>query len=190
MSLPFIADKTFKSSNYTVNHLPKVEYDNCSFVNCNFSDSYISGISFLECEFVDCNFSSVKCKEAMFKDVVFNNCKLLGVLFHDCNPFLLSMTFTDCILNFSSFFNLKIKNTRFKNCSLEQTDFTNSDLTECIFDNCSLYQTTFDNSILEKVDFRTATDLRINPDINRIKYAKFSKENALGLLAYYKIDIV
>ena len=189
MELPFISDKTFKSENYTTNQLQKAEYDNCTFVDCDFSESYISNISFLECEFIDCNFSMVKAKGAILKDVVFNNCKLLGFPFHDCNPFMISMTFIKTQLNLSSFFNLKLKNTTFDDCKLKQTDFTNSDLNGSKFINCDLDQTIFDHSILEKVDFTSAQNLSIDPEKNKIKNAKFSKENALGLLNHYQIKI-
>ncbi|OUS00672.1 hypothetical protein A9Q86_07870 [Flavobacteriales bacterium 33_180_T64] len=189
MNLPFICDKTYKNISYTIKQLSKAEYDNCTFINCDFSNSYISNISFLECEFIDCNFSMVKTKGTILKDIIFNNCKLLGFPFHECNPFLMSMIFIKSQLNLSSFFNLKLKDTTFKECKLEQTDFTNTDLSTSKFMNCDLYQTIFDNSNLEKVDFSTSYNLSINPDINRIRHANFSKENALGLLGHYQINI-
>jgi len=185
----FLNDKTITNISYTTKALQKGEYDNCKFVNCNFSESYLSNITFLECEFINCNLSMVKTKGTTLKDVIFNNCKLVGFPFHDCNAFLLSVTFIDCQLNLSSFFNLKLKSTSFKSCKLEQTDFTNADLKASIFMDCNLYQTIFDNTILEDVDFRTSYNLNVNPETNRIKNAVFSKENALGLLSNYHINI-
>ena len=189
MDLNFISDKTYTGTSYSSIALPKGEYDNCTFINCDFSESYLSNISFLECEFIDCNLSMVKTKGTTLKDVVFNNCKLVGFPFHDCNAFLLSITFDGCQLNLSSFFNLKLNLTSFKSCKLEQVDFTNTDLRESKFIECNLYQTIFDNTNLEKVDFTTSYNLTINPETNRIKNACFSKENALGLLSNYQINI-
>jgi uncharacterized protein YjbI with pentapeptide repeats len=131
----------------------------------------------------------VKAKNTSLQDVIFDNCKLLGFPFHDSNSFLMSMTFIKSQLNLSSFFNLQLKNTIFKDCKLEQTDFTNVNLSGSSFDNCDLYQTIFDNTLLEKVDFTTSYNLSINPNNNRIKDANFSKENALGLLTIFKINI-
>jgi len=190
MNLPFIADKTYKNQDYTVNNLPKAEYDNCTFINCDFSESYLSTISFLECEFVDCNFSSAKVKDVTFKEVVFNNCKLLGVPFHDCNPMLMSFSFIKCSLNLSSFFNLKqLKATHFTACTFEQTDFTNTNLSLSIFNNCNFYQTIFENTNLEKADLSTSKKITLDPNKNRVKDAIFSKENALGLLAVFQLNI-
>jgi hypothetical protein len=42
---------------------------------------------------------------------------------------------------------------------------------------------------LEKADFRTAFNYSINPETNRIKKAKFSKEGLNGLLDKYDIEI-
>jgi fluoroquinolone resistance protein len=63
------------------------------------------------------------------------------------------------------------------------------DLTSAVFDNCNLTQAVFDHTILEKADFRTSYNYSIDPEINRIKKAKFSILGVLGLLDKYDIDI-
>ncbi|WP_055436475.1 pentapeptide repeat-containing protein [Lacinutrix algicola] len=189
MNLPFITDQNYNSIDYTTNGLPKAEYDNCTFKNCNFSNTYLSGITFLECEFIDCNFSSVKLGETAFKDVIFRDCKLLGAPFNECNSFLLAMTFNNCQLNLSSFYNLTLKNTQFNNCKLEKTDFSKTNLQNSVFNNCNLHLTVFENTNIEKVDFRTSYNYSISPSNNKIKGAKFSKNEIFGLLKDYKIII-
>jgi uncharacterized protein YjbI with pentapeptide repeats len=99
------------------------------------------------------------------------------------------MGFEDCQLNLSSFFKLKLKNTRFIKCSLHEVDFTEADLTSSVFENCDLQRTIFSNTILEKADFRTAFNYSIDPEVNRIKKAKFSLPGVLGLLSKYAIEI-
>ena len=189
MELPVIQDKTFKNIDYSVKELTKAEYDNCTFIDCVFADSYISNISFLECEFIDCNLSMAKSKLTTLKDVSFNNCKLVGFPFNTCNDFLMSLNFNGCNLNLSSFSNLNLKSTQFKNCNLQEADFTETDLTNSVFSDCDLNRAIFDNTNLEKVDFRTAHNFLINPEINRLKHAKFTKNNIIGLLKKYNIKI-
>jgi len=46
-----------------------------------------------------------------------------------------------------------------------------------------------ENTNLEKVDFRNAKNLKIDPDCNRLKGAKFSIDNAIRLLDKYNITI-
>jgi uncharacterized protein YjbI with pentapeptide repeats len=72
---------------------------------------------------------------------------------------------------------------------LHEVDFTEADLTAAKFENCDLQRTIFANTILEKSDFRTAFNYSIDPEINRIKKAKFSLPGVLGLLAKYAIEI-
>jgi uncharacterized protein YjbI with pentapeptide repeats len=113
----------------------------------------------------------------------------LGLHFENCNEFGLAFKFENCQLNHSSFFKTKIKKTIFSNTQLKEVDFTECDLTSSVFENCDLSDTTFDQTILEKVDFRTAFNYSIDPDINRIKKAKFSIQGISGLLNKYDIEI-
>jgi hypothetical protein len=47
----------------------------------------------------------------------------------------------------------------------------------------------FENTNLEKCDFRSAYNYVIDPQNNKIKKAKFSKEGAIGLLRAFDIVI-
>jgi uncharacterized protein YjbI with pentapeptide repeats len=129
-------------------------------------------------------------KNTALKNVEFVTCKLLGVKFNECEPFLFSVSFNDCNLNLSSFFNLVIKETDFDNCKLHGVDFTEADLTSSRFNKCDLKNALFDQTTLEKVDFSTSRNFSIDPDINRIKNAKFSIPEVIGLLEKYQIKIV
>ncbi len=189
MHTNYINDQTFEGQDYTSTPLPKAEYDNCSFINCDFSNSYLSTISFLECEFIDCNLSLAKTKEATFNTVHFNNCKLVGFPFQDCNDFLFSVAFTECQLNLATFIGMQLSRTVFKDCKLHHTDFSEANLNGSKFLNCDLKHTIFDQTNLERVDFKTAFNFQINPETNTIKQAIFSKTNVLGLLKQYHINI-
>ena len=70
-----------------------------------------------------------------------------------------------------------------------QNDFAETDLTSAVFDNSNLSQAIFDNTIIEKADFRTAYSYSIDPEINRIKKAKFSIAGISGLLDKYDIEL-
>jgi uncharacterized protein YjbI with pentapeptide repeats len=62
-------------------------------------------------------------------------------------------------------------------------------LTDSVFDSCDLSRAVFDHTTLEGVDFRTSCGYSINPEINRIRRAKFSISGILGLLEKYDIDV-
>lgn len=181
----YIQDKTFDKGEL----LTKSEYENCIFNNGDFADKDLSGFKFIDCTFRGCNFSLTKLNRTVFRDVTFKDCKMLGLRFDTCDEFGLSFSFDGCQLNQSSFYQTKIKKTVFRNSQLQEADFAETDLTGAVFDGCNLTQAIFDHTILEKVDFRTSYNYIIDPEINRIKRAKFSVSGVSGLLNKYDIDI-
>ena len=62
-------------------------------------------------------------------------------------------------------------------------------MTAALFDQCNFKDAKFENTILEKADFRTSYNYSIDPDVNRIRKAKFSLPAVVGLLNKYDIEI-
>jgi fluoroquinolone resistance protein len=92
-------------------------------------------------------------------------------------------------LNFSSFYQLKVKKTQFKDCKLQEVEFITADFTSSIFSNCDLTHARFENTILERADFRSAYNFSIDPELNKITKAKFSQSGIAGLLDKYNLEI-
>jgi len=182
-------NKLFERIDYTIDNLSRGEYEYCRFVNCNFYNGDISHTTFRECTFDSCDFSLAKMKNTALNDIHFIDCKLLGVQFEECNPFLLSLDFENCLLKLAVFYKLKLKKTRFKNCNLQETDFTEADLSSSVFDNCDMQRAIFHKTILEKADFRSSFNYSIDPEQNRITKARFNRMWVVGLLDKYRIEI-
>ena len=72
---------------------------------------------------------------------------------------------------------------------MHEVDFSETDLTEAVLEQCDLLGAIFQNSILEKTDFRTAFNFSFDPELNRMKKAKFSLQGIAGLLHKYQIEI-
>ncbi len=185
MKQNFIQDQVFNQND----DLANAEYENCVFNNCDFANKDLSEFKFVECEFNHCNLSLAKLNNTAFQDIKFNDCKMLGLDFFACNQFGLSFSFDRCQLNHASFYKTNIRKTVFKKSQLRAIDFAETDLTDAVFDDCDLEQTVFDRSTLEKTDFRTAYNYAFDPEINRIKKAKFSMAGIAGLLKKYNITI-
>ena len=181
--------KTFNGVDFTAQALPIGNYEGCTFVNCNFSNTNLSDVYFIECKLEQCNVSVATIANTAFRDITFKNCKLLGLHFENANAILFEVQFEACQLNLSSFYQRSLKNTQFKNCSLQEVDFVEADLTNAVFHNCDLSYAIYENTILEKADFRTAYHYSINPELNRIKKAKFSMAGIIGLLDKYDIEV-
>ncbi|SJZ50432.1 pentapeptide repeat-containing protein [Sediminibacterium ginsengisoli] len=185
----YFEDQLLEKQDYKIQNLPTGDYAGCTFNHCDFSGTSLSGVSFEDCVFSDCNFSLSKLHGTTFRDVKFNGCKMLGLHFEDCNPYGLALQFDHCILNHSSFYKAKIRKTVFKNTQLIETDFTEADLTGSVFTDCELSGAKFEQTILEKTDLRGAVNFIIDPEINKIKRARFGLSGLPGLLTRYDIEI-
>lgn len=185
----YFEDKTFDSVDYSVQPLPKGEYENCSFINCVFTNADLSNIKFTECKFNSCNCSMANIAGTSIRDIQFKDCKLVGLHFEKCNSFLFAASYDNCNLTLASFYKLKLKKSIFRNCTLQEVDFSETDLTEALFANCDLSGAIFKDSILEKADLRSSFNYSIDPEKNRIKKAKFSIHGIAGLLDKYNIVV-
>jgi len=181
--------QAFDHQNYAGEAFTPGRYDDCSFKDCIFNKINLSNIDFIECQFEDCDLSMAVIGHTAFKKVRFQNCKLIGLNFHDCNPFLLSLQFEGCQLDYSSFRGLKMKDTAFIKCLLTEADFTDTDLTKAKFTASNLDRTIFSNTNLEQADFSEAIGFSINPETNRLSKAKFTLTGLPGLLKKYGIII-
>ena len=189
MDQVFIDNKIYNKADFSTIPFKKGEYESCKFINCDLSNADFSHTIFIECEFDNCNLSLVKLIGTIFRDTTFKGCKMMGLQFHNCNEYGLAVSFDNCTLNHSSFFQRKMKKIIFRNTQLKEVDFTECDLTSSVFDSCNLLNAKFESTIIEKADFRTSINYSINPEMNRIKKAKFSLTGVAGLLDKYDIQI-
>ena len=189
MDLLLNQNKTFENIDYSEQKITDSEYFKCEFINCNFSKSDLSHNDFMECSFQNCNFSLAILNNTGLKSIKFIGCKLMGLDFTICNTFLFSMSFEGCILDYSTFFQKKMKKTNFMDCSLQNVDFSNVDLTMALFKNSDLSGAIFAGTNLEKADFRTAKNYSFDPGENKMKRAKFSKSQLAGLLDKFDLDL-
>ena len=81
-------DQTFSKIDFAMQPIAKGIYENCIFNGCQFNQVDISKIEFSNCQFTDCIFTSPNLSLTAFKEVVFTSCKLVGLHFEHCSPFL------------------------------------------------------------------------------------------------------
>jgi fluoroquinolone resistance protein len=187
--MAYTESKTFDGINFAEEALAKGEFENCTFRNCHLAEFDLSGFVFIDCVFEGCDLSMVKLKNTSFRDVTFRNCKQLGLRFDDANKMLISFSCENCTLNLSSFYKMKLKGLQLKDCKLHEVDFIEADLTNASFHNCDLDRALFENTVLEGADFRTAYNFAIDPEINKMKKARFSSQSLGGLLTKYNLMI-
>jgi uncharacterized protein YjbI with pentapeptide repeats len=182
-------DQQFENIDFTIESIPKGEFENCTFLNCNFSNLDLSNFIFIDCVFTDANLSLVKLNNTIFRDIQFKGCKMIGLQFGDAYAFGLSMSFDACILTNASFYKAKIKKTKFINSKLIEVDFTETDLSESVFTNCDFTAAIFSNTNIERADLMTSFNYSIDIEKNKIKKSKHSVHQLAGLLDKYQIKI-
>jgi fluoroquinolone resistance protein len=183
-------DKTFTELNYAKTIERNTEFNNCIFKKCDFSDAEFTGCKFIECVFEHCNLSMIKLDRSTLNDVTFKDCKLLGVNFSMAEDFLFSVRFESCALDYSSFMRKKMPKTVFKKSSLKEVTFTQAILNGSVFEECNLLETVFRQTDLTSVNFSTALNYIIDPELNIMKKAIFSSHGLEGLLFKYDLKIV
>jgi fluoroquinolone resistance protein len=181
--------KDFKHITWDEKRVPGRTFEVCTFDHCSFSNTDFATTKFIDCTFENCNLTMIKVDKASMQQVVFKDCKMLGIDFSLCNGFLFDVRFERCILDFSYFYQRNLKKTKFLYCSLRECNFTACDLTDAVFDNSNLEKAFFNNTLLKGTDFTTAYNFIINPDENKMKKTRFSLDGLPGLLTKHDIII-
>jgi fluoroquinolone resistance protein len=165
-------------------------FTECLFESCDFSESVLRHAKFYTCTFVNCNLSLMKLDGCSFQEVQFVDCKLMGAEFFKCDRTLFSVNFKNCLIQYCNFAGLNMKNCKFAGSRLKNTHFINTILVGANFDDVDLMGTIFHDCDLCKADFSRAARYDIDPRTNKIKKAKFSIPDAMGLLRVFDITIV
>jgi uncharacterized protein YjbI with pentapeptide repeats len=182
-------DETIEKATYTGTGLSGEEFEACVFRSCDFSEADLAEALLTECRLIDCNLTMTKVGQAGLRNVEFVNCKVVGVDFSACLPFLFAVSFEKCNLEYSHFIKCRMKKTLFKECVLREVDFTEADLTDASFPGCDLSNTVFSRTNLTRADFRTARNYALDLDDNMVKRAKFALSGVAGLLRKYELAL-
>ena len=189
MDQDYLSDTTFDGTTIKTHRFARGVYESCRFTGCDMTGQDFSGCTFIDCEFTDCNLSLVPLNATIFRDVAFSKNKMLGLHFENCDRFGLSVSFSHCLLDHSSFYQAVLKKTVFRDTRLVEVDFSGGDLSGAVFDDCDLSGATFSRTNLEKADLRSASGYTIDPETNSLKKAKFSLSGIPGLLCKYDLTI-
>ena len=182
-------DECFKSVDAKETNLKKSTFNNVSFENCNFTESDWQQADFSGCRFKNCNLSLVKLQGCRLQDIIFEECKMVGVDFYKCDKFI-HIKFIKSILQTCNFTDLKLKGISFRGSKVREVLFykhqiyqrptsTDTDLLGTLFHQCNL----------TKADFRNAKNYAIDIQANNLKKAKFSFPEAINLLKCLDIEI-
>jgi len=185
---------TFDTKEFNTQKIVGIEFDDCTFKRCDFKETQFVQCRFIDCNFIDCNMNVVRFSGTRFETTHFKRCKLNGVdwTMVDYAEFLSEAPFSfyESVLDYSSFFGLKLENLSLKQCRLIEVDFREAELVGINLENCELTKAQFRHTNLSAGNLVEAMDYEIDLRINTITGAKFSREEALSLLTSLDIILV
>jgi uncharacterized protein YjbI with pentapeptide repeats len=182
-------DQVFDQITNVIDQWADQSFEQCIFRKLDLTRTEFIGTNFINCRFESCNLTSVILKNTKLYDVSFVNCQLPHVDFSVCNPFGFHVNFQECGLDYTVFLNRKLKKARFTDCSLKEAHFLKCELTGTVFKQCNLELARFEDNDLTGADFSSSYNLELDPDLNKLKKARFSLHNLPGLLAKYNLVI-
>lgn len=170
------------------------EFDNCTFKECDLSETVIEHCKFIECDFINCNLSLIKPKFSKFMDVSFQGCKLVGVDWTTATWSNLALPapvqFNNCILTDCSFYGLSLNELQLTDCKAHEVDFREAEFNQANFFGSDFLQALFQGADLTEANFENAENYFIDIQQTRIRGAKFSRMEAVNLLASLEIELV
>jgi uncharacterized protein YjbI with pentapeptide repeats len=174
--------------------MSELEFEACDFIECNFTATRFKKCRFIECTFTRCNLSLVQVSQSQFTDVIFNECKLVGVDWTRAAwpklVFSVALQFTQCILHDSSFFGLNLDEITIDACKAHDVDFREGRFRRAILSGTDFTHSLFAKTDLSGADFTDASDYDIDIFNNNISKAKFSRDEAIRLLNSLDIELV
>lgn len=178
--------ETITANNFLGFENERQDYENCEFLNCVFTD--ISELNFVNCHFKNCNLSNAKVNNCKLQEIMFTECKLIGINFSRARDFAFEMHCKNCNLDYGSFDSKKMNKSVFENCKMHSINFSQADLSKIQLIDCDLYESIFNGTNLSGVDFTRAQNFSIDPALNNVRKAKFLTQDLPGLLD--KFDLV
>lgn len=168
------------------------EFDGCTFTDCSFRETMFRNCVFRECRFKGSDLSLISVENCSFIDTTFEDCQLIGVNWTEANwndkGFLKQIDFTNCVINYSTFFGLKLTDMKLADCLAKEVDFVEADLSGASCVRTDFLNSRFHQTDLTRADFTEAINYSIAPNSNTLKETKFSLPEAMSLL--YGLDII
>lgn len=162
------------------------EYAECLFEQCQFMDMALRNVVFSNCVFTGCTFRNVDMSGLRMQNASFQDCAFIGIDWSEVRRtgklFPLFKEIGGCTLKFNNFFKMKIPKISIVDSSLLDCAFMECELAGSVFRNVDFQDTTFQDCDLSKADFREARNYKINTTSNRVRKARFSLPEVVGLL--------
>lgn len=171
-------------------------FEDCLFTQCRVKGAVLERCRFSGCQFTDCLLSAPKLKNVTMLSCGFSGCGISGV---DWSALVDERKRDMGFLPFDSLERCSLRHCLFYGLDLKGFDFSGADLTGSTFDSCVLEgadfsrcrlgETSFLQNDLRQADFRQAVGYSFSLEGNRVRGAKFSLPEAVGLLSALGLEL-
>lgn len=182
-------NQTFIDLDLIEGFLENRSFKNCTFKNCKFTQCTFEKCEFNYCTFEKCDLSVIKFKKSQYNNLVFKNCKAIGIQWGEKMRFKLRIEFYKCMINLSVFSNIVLKDFKLIDCTAFEVDFLDVQMKDAVCTGTNFQGSLFGKVNLTKADLRNAKNYKIDPTNCIIKQAKFSYPDALSLLSIFEIEV-
>ncbi|MFO6423532.1 pentapeptide repeat-containing protein [Motilimonas sp. KMU-193] len=166
----------------------------CVFRGLDLSDGQWRHCQFIDCQFIGCNLSNLNLLGSQFERVQFEQCKMIGIDWTLAKwldyVFEATVCFNDCRLCDSSFFGLELDDLQLTNCIAHRVDFREGRFVSADFSGSDFANSLFNRTNLSRSDFSDALNYHMDLTANTLTKAKFSRAQALCLLAFADIQLL
>jgi fluoroquinolone resistance protein len=184
-------NQVFKEINQTQETFDLVTFVECTFVSCDFTESKFVNCRFEDCSFRKCNLSNGKYINSNFIGCKFEGTKMIGIDFTLIGGRLgLILCCKKCDLSYTNFMGVNISKSVFTNCDIKESDLTQANAEYVVFDECDFEKTIVFATDLKNSLFTHCINYAFNPAENRVKGAKFTRENVHNLLLPFGVIII
>lgn len=169
-----------------------VEFENCRFRHCRFPTMTFRSCAFVHCQFEACDLGLVKVPGSRFTEAQFTDCKLIGVDWCEASALTgltTSMSFLRCVISYGFFVKLDLTGARIEECEAKEVDFSGATLRRASLVHSDLEGAKFVECDMREADLTGAHGYVIDPTRNKVKKARFSLPDAVGLLTVFGVVV-
>ena len=176
-----IEGRAFRDLDLRDREISEKVFRDCTFTNVIFAEARLR-----ECRFEDClvglsDWTLAKVYGTSMRGVKFEGSKLMGIDWSDGHRSL-DASFKECVLDYCSFVQIDMRKSAFKDCRMLEVNFTEANLTEADFSGSNLDRCQFHRTNLSRANLAGATNVRLNPNENKVKGATLSLDAAIGVV--------
>jgi fluoroquinolone resistance protein len=185
--------QTFRDASLLGATVQGKDFEECRFEACSFQETEFSGCAFRGSLFASCNLAVMKVPNSRFADVTFRRSKLTGVNWTvaQLSTVGTALTFEEqCVLDYSVFMGLKLKNMALRDSTAREVDFTDADLSGSDLSGTDLSGARFNQTNLSKAHLEGAYGYSIDVNANLLRGTRVSLPEAGSLLRFIGVDVV